>query len=606
MTVYESVYTTAEVEERELDEATASVTLLNRDEVEARDAERVLDLLPFVAGMSLVSGGTRGGLTTAQIRGGDPNFTRVLIDGVAVNDGTYQVGGVFDFEALPADAVERVEVVRGPLSSFYGSVGLAGAIQVITRRGSGSPSGALRLTGGDADLRRASVQLGGGSDRADGFVSLATDEESERIADESFDLQHAQWRTDFEWSRATELSVSGRVARWEADDYPDASGGPVFGSGELRTSEHDEAGLVLRLSHVANARQTHVGTASIYDHRLDRASPAVFPLVPESVEETEFQRGRVGWASRWQRGAAEVSFGADVEWEDGDNQSLLLLPPFLGGDVMGDYSLRRTTPGAFGEVVLRKNRWTLELDARIDAPEDTAEQISPRLGLVWRASDSTRLRASFGRAFKLPSFFALASPAALGGNPDLDPETMLGGDIGVEASVGAGTSVSLTAFSHRYEDLVDFDFETFRHVNRSVVEAYGVEFASTWTPSADWRIAANATWQNVEDQDSGLSLRNRPEWAGGLRIDWSTSDRVKMGLDVRTVSSRRDEQIPVPDRDTVGGYELVGLAASAELAADWKLSARVDNVTDETYETLIGIPGAGRSARLSLTWSFGG
>ena len=79
-----------------------------------------------------------------QIRGGDPNFTRVLVDGVPVNDGTYQVGEVFDVEALPADGAARVEVVRGPLSSHYGSTGLAGAVQVITRLGDGPPSGTSR------------------------------------------------------------------------------------------------------------------------------------------------------------------------------------------------------------------------------------------------------------------------------------------------------------------------------------------------------------------------------------------------------------------------------------------------------------------------------
>lgn len=605
-----TVYATATVEERAVDEATASVTVIGADEITARGAMQAVDLLPFVSGVSLVSGGTRGGLTVAQIRGGDPNFTRVLIDGVAVNDGTYQVGGVFDFEALPADAVERIEVVRGPLSSFYGSVGLAGAIQLVTRTGEGPVSGSLRLTGGDADLRRVASGLGGGGVRADGFLSLVVEEESERIADESIELAHLQSRARFRLGASTDLSLAVRVARWDADDYPDASGGPLFGSGELRSSEHDETSLSLRWTATRRAAY-HVGAGSLYRHDLDRQSPAVFPLVPESMEETTFTRGRVGWASSVERGDGQWTFGADVEWEDGDNTSVLLLPPFLGGDVAGDYSLRRTTPGALAEWLLRRDRWTLELGVRVDAPEDLAsgdreEEVSPRLGLAWRLDDDTRLRASVGRAFKLPSYFALASPRALGGNPSLEPETMLGGDVGIEHSMSPDFDVSLTYLWHRYEDLVDFDFQTFLHVNRSVVDAEGVELFLDWTPNADWRVAVNGTWQDVENRDTGLPLRNRPKWAGGLRIDWTASDRVRLGLDVRSVSNRRDEQIPVPQRDTVSGYELVGLAAAASLGADWRVSARVDNLTDEEYETLIGFPGAGRSARVSLAWSFGG
>ena len=132
-------YETATVRERPLDTATAAVTVLTREDIEASGATRVAELLPFFPGLDVVTAGTRGGLTTAQIRGGDPNFTLVLVDGVPVNNPTYQVGGVFNFEALPTSMVERIEVVRGPLSSVYGSTGLAGAIHIVTRTGDDGP-----------------------------------------------------------------------------------------------------------------------------------------------------------------------------------------------------------------------------------------------------------------------------------------------------------------------------------------------------------------------------------------------------------------------------------------------------------------------------------
>src|SRR5688572_5952790 len=111
-------YSTATVEERPLSSATGSVTVLDREAIESSGARTVADVLRFVPGLDVASNGARGGFTTAQIRGGDPNFTLVLLDGVPLNDPTYQVGDVFNLEGLPADAVERVEIVRGPLSSF--------------------------------------------------------------------------------------------------------------------------------------------------------------------------------------------------------------------------------------------------------------------------------------------------------------------------------------------------------------------------------------------------------------------------------------------------------------------------------------------------------
>ena len=133
-------YATATVRERPVDSATATVSVLPAAVAESTAALSVFEVLPFVPGLTVLSGGTRGGLSAVQIRGGDPNFTRVLVDGVPVNDGTYQIGEVFDVEALPADGAARVEVVRGPLSAHYGSTGLAGAVQVITRLGDGPPS----------------------------------------------------------------------------------------------------------------------------------------------------------------------------------------------------------------------------------------------------------------------------------------------------------------------------------------------------------------------------------------------------------------------------------------------------------------------------------
>ena len=147
-------YETATVTARPLSSATASVTVVERQEVERSGARTIGELMRFIPGVDISTNGSRGGLTTAQLRGGDEK-SMVLLDGVPVNDDTYQVGSVFDLEGLPADSVERIEVVRGPLSSFFGSTGLAGVVNVITRRGAPGPS-AVRLAA--AGGRRPGVE----------------------------------------------------------------------------------------------------------------------------------------------------------------------------------------------------------------------------------------------------------------------------------------------------------------------------------------------------------------------------------------------------------------------------------------------------------------
>ena len=595
------------VRERPLASATASVTVLDRDAIESSGARTVADVLRFVPGVDVTSNGTRGGLTTAQIRGGDPNFTLVLLDGVPLNDSTYQVGDVFDLQGLPASAVERIEIVRGPLSSFYGSTGLAGAINIVTRQGQAGPLAAeVEAMAGDASLRSGSGALSGGIGKGSWFLGAQWEEEAERVADESF--QHLGGFANLALPvGSSRLSLRARGALWEADDYPDASGGPVYGTGELRTSEHGEASLGAEL--LVEGQRPQRWTAAVYRHTMDRETPAVPPALPPSTEETTYTRLRAGWGmTLWTAESLQWTAGVDVQREQGEDESVLVLPPDFGGAVPGDYSITRTLPGATTELTWEHEHLAVEIGSRFDFPEDHASQWSPRLGLSWRPGwlsehGGMRLHASAGRGFKMPSFFALASPPQLGGNPGLRPETVLGGDLGIEGPLAAGLSGGLTVFVNRYKDLIDFDFETFSHLNRSEVEAWGIEARLDWSPTPRLALHANGTWQEVEDLTTQARLRHRPRRVGGARLIWTPRPEIDLQLDLQAVSRSFDEQIPVPERDTTPGRELLGLSASWRLAESWQLRGRIDNLTDETYEELIGFPGAGRSFRLGLRWA---
>jgi iron complex outermembrane receptor protein/vitamin B12 transporter len=599
-----SFYETATVQARPLSSATGSVTIIGREEIAASGARTVADLLATAPGITLTTNGTRGGLTTASIRGGDPNFTLVLLDGVPLNDPVYQEGDVFDLEGLPAEGVERIEIVRGPLSSFYGSTGLAGVVQIFTRDGGAGKTGAearqAEISGGDASFRKGTATVSGSlGGRAGWSVTATGEEESERVARERFRQTGALASLSVPLGGAR-LSLKARGTSWEGDDYPDASGGPVYGTGELRHADHDELSLSTGLSF----GERHELTASVYRHGMDRQSPAVFPLVPSSTEETRFTRTRAGWSSvlrtfeggRW-------SAGVDVQHETGKNESLLLLPSEYGGPVAGDYDISRTVTGAYTELIAGRGPWTFELGTRVDVPEGHKTQVSPRLGLGWRPADSVHLHASAGRAWKLPSFFALASPPALGGNPDLKPETVTGGDLGADWRLAGGrVETGLTVFYNRFQNLIDFDFESFSHVNRSEVETRGVEGSLGWHPADRLSVQANATWQEFEDLTTHAHLRHRPDWTGGVRVRWKPASAFTLDADAQAVSRFFDEQIPVPDRSTVESHELVGLGAAWQLSAPWELRLRLDNLLGEKYETLIGFPGPARSFRLGLRW----
>jgi outer membrane receptor protein involved in Fe transport len=304
-----------------------------------------------------------------------------------------------------------------------------------------------------------------------------------------------------------------------------------------------------------------------------------------------------------------VDAGASGEGEWGENASVLSLPPFLGGDVPGDYRETRWSGGAFAgvrhETGLGSGPGSVLLEAvlRADVATTDSLQLNPHAGIVVRPGEgATRLRASAGRASKLPSFFALASPRALGGNPDLRAESAWGGEAGIEHDFrGARLSVGVAYFLQRYQDLVDFDFEEFLHVNRSRVRTQGVELTARWQPHPSLAVDAQATYLDAKDLDGGVLL-HEPRWTGGARLTWQPDGRLSLRLQARGVAGSYDEQIPVPDRDWVDAYSLLGFAGSWRAGHGLTLRARLDNLTDRSYETLIGFPGPGRSFWVGVGW----
>lgn len=601
---------TALVSDRELASATAAVTVIDRQQILESGAATVGELLRQVAGVYVTST-TRGGSTTAQLRGGDPNFTFVLLDGVPLNDPTGRQGGSYNLEALSVASIERIEVVRGPLSTFFGSSGLGGGINIVTRTGEVAAAAertdfTLEAGLGEGSQRLIAASVGGGAgNSASYFVGLSSQRQSRLIAEEEFEETDLVANLHLKLGDRAGLDIQGRYADWQGSDYPESSGGPVLGSGELRQSDNTEATLGIRFQIQDRGGRQHRLRGSLHQRRLDRTSPAIFPLVPPSVETTRYTRSRLAWAVRLPprprtRFTPRFTLGAELEHERGRAEGVLLLPPFLGGDLPSDYRIERTTPGLFAEMVTHWARFDFEVGVRVDLPEDQSAEVSPRLALSTQLGEgSRRLRASLARSFKLPSFFALASPPQLGGNPDLRPETVVGADLAVIQPFATG---ELTAgiFWSRYRDLVDFDFDLFTHLNRSRVRARGAEVEIAWQPAAPWNLRAQLTYREVEDLDSGEELRNRPRLSGNAQLSYQATTRLRWQAQLQSVSSRLDQQIAVPTRSSVEGYQLLTLGGTWRVTPRWEFRGQLDNATDRGYETLIGFPGAGRSLHFSL------
>ncbi len=606
-------YETATVRARALDGATASVQVVEARDLEGlavRDAAEALRLVP---GAWVLGNDSSAALAGVSLRGGDANFSLVLIDGVPMADSTDQYGGAFPLGSVGAAEIERLEVVRGPLSSFYGSSSLAGAVQLITA----APRDEAPFLGwsahaGDHDHLSGRLSWGRAGESSHGSINAAVREERGRVGEDALEQQTLSARWGRNLGEASALRLSGRFSDWRADDYPDGSGGPIFGSGDLRESDHGDLGLAATVDLGAGKAWRHTLRSTLYEHALDRDSPPIVPVVPPISESTDFNDLRVAWTGAFApAGGAPYEIGLGVEGlaEEGRNRSLLLLPPYFGGPLAGDYLIERERAGAFAEWRWGRGGFVAEIGARADFFEGEGEEFSPRVGLRYAPGGASwSVRASAGEAFKLPSLYALATPRAIGGNPDLQAETSAGADLGVEfrARVGAERGGSLrggvTLFSNRFENLIDFDFDTFQIVNRSKVDAEGLEAFLVWNPSARVEVDVRATSQDTEDLATGRPLRRRPDLYGGIGVRVDVSESVRLGFEARHTGSYLDEQIPAPFRTSVAGRDLVGLSLAWQAAERWRVSLRADNAFDESYETQVGFPGPERSVRIGVRY----
>ncbi len=600
------VYETSTVRAQPLATSAVSVDVLETEALRATGARSASDALAFVPGARVETGLPRGGGQVARMRGGDPNFSFVLLDGIPLNDTTDALGGAVPLGPLFLLDLERIEVVRGNVSSVYGSSGIAGALQLITRSES-RPRVGSELAAGNSRLRHAGVS-GATTPGERSFVaaSLLYRREEQRAAQDRFEQFQGLVRGNAPLSAGRdELRGRLRVADWRALDYAEGAGGVRLGSGELRASNQDELAAGLFSSFNRGALS---GTARVtwLARDLLRDVPAIGPVVPSVRDDTRFRELRVGGTlSRSMERAGRLSFGVEGRREDGRNDGFLRLAQVFGFDLPASYALERDQVGVFSEWVVGGERWSTELGVRGDAFEGGGEEWSPRFAVSIEPGAAWRLRAAGFRSFKLPSLYALGSPAAIGGNPELRSETSEGFEVGVTlgAERATGPEATLTLFSVDYEDLIDFDFATFQLVNRAQVRSEGAELELAWRRRT-WSAHLTATLEDVEDPRTGAALRFRPESYGTAWLTWRAAQRFELALNARWVDDQLDQLALAPEPELLASFVTTGVAATWSATDQLQVTLRATNLGDRGYEAQLGLPAAGREVSGWLRWAW--
>lgn len=592
------------------DDLAANVTVLSRADFDVEKPAKLADILRRVAGVHIDQVGGRGGTGSLYMRGADPNYTLVLVDGVRVNDPTNARGGSFDFSTFDVADVERVEVARGPYSAVYGGDALAGVVNIVTRRAPRERTqGSFDAMAGAYDTREVALNAGGPlSARGNWNLGASDSNEGEVVRGNHFDSQRVSGSIDTEIGATTTLYASGRYAESSRRGFPDDSGGYDFAT--IRDPEKRDADEAVFGAGVT----TRIGEATFslaagYFDRDDHIdSPGVAPGirdpfgVPPSVVDTSLTRYSLTLSGTQKiSDLLSVAYGIDWLREEGDSDGTL----DFGFPVPTSFSLTRTSWAPFTEVRFDSHTGlSAQAGVRFDKPDDTDSVTSPRLRVAYEFGDSgVTLAGAWGKAYKLPSLYALGHP--LVGNPDLAPERGESHEIELSQQLlGGKASWSATWFDGEFRNAIDFDpGPPPRLVNRNRVDTDGFELAGHLAVSEQWLVDASVTHARSRIAETNAELRNRPEWRGGLAAHWSPIASLRLSAAATYVGTSLDSSIPTGDVH-LDAYTRVDVSASWQASEHFEAYLALDNLTDQQYEEFVGFESRGIAPRAGVRFSY--
>ena len=591
----ESIVVTASVEEAQRSDLPASVSVIPAEEIAAVQATQVVDLLELVPGLHVVQAGAPGQLTTVFTRGSESDQTLVLWNGVPLNDP--YLGGFFDWAFLPVEGAERIEVVRGPFSSLYGSDALGGVVQVISGHRDG---GTLRLEGGEEGYVRGGLSAGRTLDLAGGPLRLDLDGHLRREGDggevpnSDYDGQEAALRAEWEPRSGLTLGLLGRANDSER-------GVPFY---DRQTPSPDQRYL-WESQEVALPASLLAGPWQLEGRLARTATDAVnlngaFARRAETSASVVRARGAATYEIDPGGGSAgRLAVGAD--WDRQEAASADDFGRSLDGQTRRNWA-------AFTQLSWQWPRVSLDVGARRDDNELYGAEVSPRAGVVVALGSldgGSRLRASYGEGFRAPSLFDVFHP--LFGNPEVGPETSESWEVGLErrtATSWGGWGASLAAFENRQDNRIDFDPVTFRSVNAGRARSRGLE-GEAEVRGRIWSARLAATRLEAEDRDTGLPLLRRPETTASLLARLAPAPAWSLYATARYVGERPDIDDVFPfGRVTAPDYLTADLGGRWQALSWLAPYARVENLADEDFEDPFGYPHPGRTwvGGLAVTW----
>jgi len=560
----------------------ASVSVINRKDIERLQAQDVIDVLRLQTGIDISRNGGAGSQSSVLLRGAESDQMLVLLDGVRVSSATI---GSFDWSSLSVDQIERIEIVRGSRTALYGSDAIGGVIEIFTRKNLGSYAS---LTVGELATRRGSA----GFSKSNGKSQISLNISAEK---------------------SDGFSASNEKAGAFVFD-PDKDG-------------HDKRSISAALSHqISDA--TNVGLNVFYSNNKVDFDQGDSDTDLQTIR--TFMKMKVSdkWSQKFSLSSinndlvSSSSFGVSkfdttrnvLNWQNdlifSKNTGLVLgLDYREDKGKTKDFDDKITNKAVYANLNNKRGALSFDVSGRYDDHSQAGGKFTGQVATAYDFSDTTLAYASYGTAFRAPSVNDLYYPGFFGsfaGNPNLKPETSKTVQLGLKSNH------SLNASSHRFEasifrskieDMATFGGENNQLINTDKVTNKGIELSYKGkADTLDWGLGA--TIQRAEDTSNSERLVRRPNNKFTANLGLAVSSRTRLGLDALVSSSRQDNDFSeFPSKRTIlGSYALLNLSAKHQLSKHLDLGLRIENLTDEDYQLAHGFNTPGRAAYLTLSF----
>jgi vitamin B12 transporter len=558
-----------------LSDLVSDVSIVDRAQIERSGALGLADLLGRLPGVEFQRNGGPGGTTGVFVRGGESRFTAVYIDGVRVDS---QATGGASWDSIPLGQVDRIEVLRGPAAAVYGSDAISGVVQIFTKRGENGFAPFFGVAAGTYATRKVEAGFSGAASGFDYSLGLV-DEQSD-----------------------------GYNARTLASQNPDLDG-------YRSRSANVKLGWDLNKTHRLDASYLVNDMNAQYDS---------FGLATDERSQRDFRTLGLGWQAQW-----TAAWSTRLSFSESRDRYETTPSPYLTTTTLRSYLLHnevrqqahlftadlerkedhlendpinqgRSQNGLALGYGYNKLQHSVQFNVRGDKDSEFGSKSTASAAYGYALTPQWRATGSVATAYRAPTLYQRFSAYGLAA---LKPESSENAELGLRFTQGA-SSFGAVVFRNDLTNLITFAaagpcasaFGCYANTAQATYEGVTLTASHLW---GEVNLSASLDLQDPRDQTTGKLLRRRARQHGMLMAATHVG-KWTVNAEVQLTGERYED---AANTRTLAGYSLLNLSASTQLAKDWTLVARADNLADKSYTLADTYATAGRSLYLGVKWA---